>query len=466
VPQSGLAVGRHLESRQRDRLVRRREALPHARRGRGARAAGGPGRGRERPGTGRSSSRTAGTTCTCPSPAARTSRGSTSGPSIRTSASVSSPRIQRRLLPFRPPAVREGRSAHGQRFDARSFQALGRAASRSSRSWPSSRAPSLPRTRSIPFPRTESSPGARVPHCSRHSSRGSTGPARSSGRSARAALYFAPILSPDERSVAVCRRGPGGQHEQPARPLDLRRGAGHEPEVHLRSRRRMQPSLVARREPESPSSRTGGVCARSTRSPVNGSGEDELVLRLHRPRPINVESWSPDGPVPSSTTLRRAPRVEKRSLPAAHAFHRRAHADPLPRKSCPRAHGRDRSQRPVDRLPVRAAGPRRSLRERTSSPQGARARGKWQDLDGATAGSPDGEEDGKELFYTTASTLMTVAGQTRRQPPYEATTPRPLFDVPSPPRIHWTASSSLEDGQRFLVNLAAHTGSRSRFVFS
>jgi hypothetical protein len=84
------------------------------------------------------------------------------------------------------------------------------------------------------------------------------------------------------------------------------------------------------------------------------------------------------------------------------------------------------------------------------SPQGARGPGKWQVSTG-DGWQPRWRRDGKELFYTAGSTLMAVAVKPEAAS-FEATAPRPLFDVPSRPGFT-DRFVVTRDGQRFLVNL-------------
>jgi Tol biopolymer transport system component len=86
---------------------------------------------------------------------------------------------------------------------------------------------------------------------------------------------------------------------------------------------------------------------------------------------------------------------------------------------------------------------------RDLSPRGEPGPGKWQ-VSAGGAGGPRWRPDGKELFYTSGATMMAVAVKPDG-PSFQAGTPRALFDVPMP-QLGSRRFDVTRDGQRFLVN--------------
>ncbi len=268
------------------------------------------------------------------------------------------------------------------------------------------------------------------------------------------AVYFAPTLSPDEKSLAVCRTDPA-TNTTPKRDLwifDVARGTSR--------RLTFDPADDCGPAWSPDGSRIAFFSDRRGvreiyQKAANGSGDDELLLaskdqECHDPLGTSTEDWSADGRF-LVLQLPRCRHPLQRPLPAAHVSRRGAEADHLSRDGGRRVHGRNRSQRQVDGLSVRLG---RGVGKSTSatSRRGVSAGpGKWQVSTGG-GWQPRWRRDGKELFYTDGATIMAVAVKPDA-PSFEAAAPRPLFDVPFTGAGLRDRFAVTRDGQRFLVNL-------------
>ena len=143
-------------------------------------------------------------------------------------------------------------------------------------------------SRTSPCPRTECWPGARAPR--RSPTADLVRPGGPEGRDlGEPAVYHRPVLSPDEKSVAICREE--SETNADIWILDAARGAGRRltfdphfdcgptwspdgTRIAFRSDRRGVPEIYQKR--------------------ADGSGDDELLLPS-RDSPSNVTDWSADG---------------------------------------------------------------------------------------------------------------------------------------------------------------------------
>lgn len=260
------------------------------------------------------------------------------------------------------------------------------------------------------------------------------------------ALYFAPMLSPDQRSVAVCRVDPVANmtNRRDLWIFDVARGTSR--------RFTFDPADECNPVWSPDGSRIAFFSDRRGvreiyQKPVNGSGEDELVLASTGPG-LNVEDWSPDGRFLVYNSQTR-PRVENDLflLPMRSAGAR----EPIIFLDSPALEHMG-TIAPNGRWIVYRSGEfgPGEIYVSDLSPQGTRGPGKWQISTGG-GWQPRWRQDGKELFYTAGSTLMAVAVKPDA-PSFEAGTPRPLFDAPHRPGFV-DRFVVTRDGQRFLLNV-------------
>jgi Tol biopolymer transport system component len=253
------------------------------------------------------------------------------------------------------------------------------------------------------------------------------------------AAYFRPTLSPDEKSLAVCRS------EGEVRNLwifDAARGS---------SRRLTFDAADNCGEAWSPDGRRLAFFSnrRGVREiyekRVDGSGEDELVL-ASSDAPLHVEDWSPDGKflLFNSTGPKSASDVfllpmsggERKPIPFVSG-------EFVEQGSAMSPNGRWIAywSNETGRVEVYVKG---------VSPEGVAGQGKWQvSRDGGV--SPRWRRDGRELLYVKGSSIVAVDVKTDG-PSFEAGAPRVLFDTPlseSPPDRPFDVT---RDGLRLLVN--------------
>jgi Tol biopolymer transport system component len=262
---------------------------------------------------------------------------------------------------------------------------------------------------------------------------------RKLGTLGEAGAYFRPTLSPDEKSVAVCRS------EGDVRNLwilDAARGS---------SRRLTFDAADNCGQSWSPdgarlaffSNRRGVREIYEKR--VDGSGEDELVLSSSDV-PLHVEDWSADGRFlaynstgaksPSTLFLLSMSAGPRKPIPfLTEAFVQQGAA------FSPNGRWIAYWSNETGRVEVYVKG---------VSADGVAGQGKWQiSRDGGIA--PRWRRDGKELFYVEGSKIMAVDVRTEASS-FEAGVPRALFEAPmseSPPDRPFDVT---RDGLRFLVN--------------
>jgi Tol biopolymer transport system component len=274
---------------------------------------------------------------------------------------------------------------------------------------------------------------------------------RKLGTLGQRAKYFGFALSPDEKSLAVCRT---------------------DPLTNMLNRRDIWISDVtagtSRRLTFDPTDECNPVWSpdgshvaffsdrRGEREiyqkPANGSGEDELLLAAkdqegHDGVGMSTEDWSPDGRfIVYNFVPMAAHRNDLFLLPMSPAAGRK----PIPFLGtgatefmgaiAPNgrwiAHFSDES----------GDG---EVYVRDLSPRGERGPGKWQ-VSAGGGWEPRWRRDGKELLYTAGSTIMAVAVKPVG-PSFQAGAPRALFEVPMP-RLASHRFDVTRDGQRLLVD--------------
>ncbi len=253
------------------------------------------------------------------------------------------------------------------------------------------------------------------------------------------AIYYRPVLSPDEKSVAICREETGtnadiwivavagGASRRLTFDSHYDCGPAWSPDgtrIAFRSDRRGVPEIYQKR--------------------ADGSGEDELLL-ASKDSPLNVTDWSADGrflvynaPRPGSLqdlfVLPLAPSGEKRPIPyvATESLEDSAAVAPNCRWITYRStqHGRF------------------EIYVRELSSQGQAGSGTWQISSGG-GWAPRWRRDGQELFFATGSGILAARVRTDG-PTFESEPPRRLFD-PGLVEEPGTAFEVTRDGQRFLM---------------
>jgi serine/threonine protein kinase len=266
------------------------------------------------------------------------------------------------------------------------------------------------------------------------------------------AVYFAPTLSPDERSVAVCRMDPVPSpiNQRDIWVFDVVRG-------------------TSRRFTINPADDCGPAWSpdgsriaffsdrRGTRElyvkSANGSGDDELLLASadqegHDPVGMSTEDWSADGRFLVYNALIGTHFNDLFLLPMASAGKRR----PIAFLATEAAEYMGTIAPNGRWIAYRSDyGGRGEIYVSDLSSRGERGPGKWQVSTGG-GWQPRWRRDGKELFYSAGSTIMAVAVKPDAAS-FEAATPRPLFDVPLTGAGLRDRFAVTRDGQRFLVNL-------------
>jgi len=259
------------------------------------------------------------------------------------------------------------------------------------------------------------------------------------------AKYFGFTLSPDETRLALCRTEPSTNvnGRRDVWIVDVARGT---------SRRLTFDAADDCNPAWSPDGRRIAFFSnrRGVREiyekPANGSGDDELVLASEG-EPLNLEDWSMDGRfLVYNSPVRGGNKNDLFLLPLSPAGERRPipflGTEALEHMGSFSPNGRWLAYRSAE------AG-QAEIYVRDITPRGERGPGKWQISTGG-GWAPRWRRDGRELFYTSGSTIMAVA-VVPDAPSFEAGAPQALFDVrmPEQPSHRFDVT---RDGRRFLVD--------------
>jgi Tol biopolymer transport system component len=256
-------------------------------------------------------------------------------------------------------------------------------------------------------------------------------------------VYISPTLSPDERSVAVSLVDPVSNvnNRRDVWILDAARGT--------RRRLTFDPADEGNPVWSPDGSRIAFFSDRRGvreiyHKRVDGSGDDELLL-ASKVQPLNLEDWSPDGRfLVYSSPMGIPHRMDLFLLPMSPAGERKPitflETEAGENMGAVAPNGRWMAYR------SQVAG-RGEVYVSDLSPQGQSGPGKWQVSTGG-GWQPRWRRDGRELLYVANSTLMAVAVKPDAAS-FEATTPRALFDIPSP--SFQDRFVVTRDGQRFLL---------------
>jgi eukaryotic-like serine/threonine-protein kinase len=252
-------------------------------------------------------------------------------------------------------------------------------------------------------------------------------------------VYVRPVLSPDERSLAVCRQ------ESPTNTdiwvLDVARGASRrltfDPHHDCGPTWSPDGSRIAfRSDRRAP----GGIYQKR----ADGSGDDELVIES-KDSPLSVSDWSADGRFLVYASSRPRYLWDIYLLPLSAAGERKPIpylvTDALEDSGQIAPNGRWMAYRST-------AHGRFEVYVQEVTPRGEAGAGEWQISSGG-AWSPQWRRDGKELFYGTATGVHSVA-VTGDGPSFEASAPRQLFD-PELVEEPGAAFAVTRDGERFLL---------------
>ncbi len=256
------------------------------------------------------------------------------------------------------------------------------------------------------------------------------------------AAYFRPTLSPDGKSVAVCRS------EGDVRNLwifDAARGSSRR--LTFDAADNCGPAWSPDGERLAFFSNRRGI-REVYEKRVDGSGEDELVLASSDVS-LHVEDWSHDGKFLVYNSAGPKNPSDLFLLPMSGAMRKPIAflaGDAVEQGGTISPNGRwiAYSSNETGRIEVYVKG---------VSPEGVAGQGKWQvSRDGGVA--PRWRSDGKELVYVKGSTIVAVDVKPDGSS-FEAGVPRALFDVPmaeTPPDRPFDIT---RDGLRFLVNTPA-----------
>jgi Tol biopolymer transport system component len=266
---------------------------------------------------------------------------------------------------------------------------------------------------------------------------------RKTGTVGEPGVYFGPSLSPDEKTVAVCRYESSSNRE--IWLLDVSSGASRRltfdphddcgpiwsPDgawIAFFSDRRGVRELYRKR--------------------ADGSGEDELLL-ASKDFPLHVEDWSADGRFLAYNSPRPGHDHDLFLLPLASP----GEASPIPFLATPAMETAGRiapSGRWIAYMSNETGVMQVYVRE--LSPHGNPGPGKWQ-ISHDRGYTPRWRADGKELFFFERSTPMAVDVKTDG-PRFEAGVPRPLGitlgDDVGPFLNHYCVR---RDGQRLLLSV-------------
>ena len=272
------------------------------------------------------------------------------------------------------------------------------------------------------------------------------------GTLGKPAVYFAPTLSPDGKSLAVCRTDPA-TNTTPKRDLlifDVERGTSRM--LTFDPADDCGPAWSPDGSRISFFSDRRGV-REIYQKAANGSGDDELLLaakdqECHDPLGMSTDDWSADGRFLVYNCTMGTHFNDLFLLPMSPAgkgkpitFLATAAAEFM---GAIAPNGRWMAYRSD-------LGGRGEVYVSDLSPRGERGPGKWQVSTGG-GWQPRWRRDGKELFYTDGATIMAAAVKPDA-PSFEAAAARPLFDVPFTGAGLRDRFAVTRDGQRFLVNL-------------
>jgi eukaryotic-like serine/threonine-protein kinase len=259
--------------------------------------------------------------------------------------------------------------------------------------------------------------------------------------------YLAPMLSPDERSVAISLVDTASSlyNRRDIWIFDVARGTNPR-------RLTFDPADESNPVWSPDGSRIAFFSDRRGvreiyQKAANGSGEEELVL-ASKVQPLNLEDWSPDGRFLVYNSPMGLPnRQDLFLLPMSGAGERKPitflATEALEIMGTIAPNGRWLAYR-------REVAGRGEIYVNDVSPQGRSGPGKWQ-VSTAEGWQPRWRSDGKELLYLAGSVLMSVAVKPDAAS-FEASPPRPLFDLPTRSGLKDRIVVT-RDGQRFLLSV-------------
>ena len=363
---------------------------------------------------GRSSCRTAGTTCTCPSRSTGKTRASTWERSIRTCASASSPPTATRSTPLPGTCSSSRMTRSWPSPSTRSGWGFRESRVRSSTTWRVSRASGLAQFSAsgngVLAWRAGSPAEPRQPTWFDRSG-------RRVGTLGQPAAYYRPVLSPDGKSVAICREESATNAD--IWILDAASGAGRRltfdphydcsptwspdgSRIAFRSDRRGVPEIYQKR--------------------ADGSGDDDLLL-ASKDYPLIVTDWSADGRFLVYSSPRPRNLNDLFLVPVSLAAERK----PIPFLATEALEDSGEIAPNGRWIAYRSSAHGRfEVYVREVSPQGEAGAGTWQ-ISREGGWAPRWRHDGKELFYSTGAGIMAVEVN-GDGPSFQGGPPRLLFD--------------------------------------
>jgi Tol biopolymer transport system component len=259
------------------------------------------------------------------------------------------------------------------------------------------------------------------------------------------AKYFGFTLSPDEKSLALCRTDPvtSGNNRRDIWTLDVARGTSQR--LTLDPADECSPAWSPDGSRIAFFSNRRGVREIYEKA-ANGSGDDELLL-ASKEEPLNLEDWSADGRfLVYNSPVRGGNKNDLFLLPLSSGLERKPipflGTEALEHMAAIAPNGRWIAYRSAD------SGPG-EIYVSSLLADGRRGPGKWQ-VSAGGGQEPRWRRDGKELLYVAGSTIMAVAVKPDAIS-FEAGTPQALFDVPMPEQPTHRFDVT-RDGQRFLVD--------------